>query len=590
MRKTRLVTLIITSLVTVVLFFSIIRNIWPAFEHYSNSKIPRLVKFGQKSRMDSSKNHVVIIGGGLAGMSAAIEAYLKSPSTKVTLFDKEPKLGGNSAKASSGINGVHTITQKQFGVQDSVDLFSQDTIRSGRGLSDPGLVNKLVVDSTESVSWLQDFFKLDLDVLARLGGHSARRTHRRPDLPDGRPQPVGFGITKTLSSWIEKEASTSNGRLSLNLDAKVVKLLTDTNGDVNGIEILKKNVEGEIKENVFARAVVLATGGFAGEGANAALLKQYAEQYYGLPTTNGPWATGDGVLLGQDVGAGIVDMDQVQVHPTAFVSSKDPYAQTKFLAAEALRGEGGVLLNFNGKRFVNELDTRDNVTSAIWEKSNSSDLIKNIYGEDPQTESKPTSQSPNSSAFLILSKEAADKFGMGALNFYMKMGLIHKAESLGDLSEKIQVPKSTLLQEFIKYEAAKAGIIKDEFGKSTFPASILSPKDSNLDDLFKSVDWSDPSTLLTTLKSSETSVGSKDVFYWGIITPALHYTMGGLLFNNKAQVLRSDKTPINGLFAAGEVTGGLHGKNRLGGNSLLECVVFGREAGKRASDYTKSMI
>ncbi|KAJ2289952.1 hypothetical protein IWW55_006188, partial [Coemansia sp. RSA 2706] len=144
----------------------------------------------------TARASMIVVGSGLAGMSAALEALYQTrhlPGVTVALLEKEERTGGNSAKASSGINGILTRTQKAQGIMDSVEAFSRDTERSGQGRSNTTLVSKLVQDSTESVAWLQQEFELDLDVLAQLGGHSAPRTHRRPE-KNGKPQPVGWGI------------------------------------------------------------------------------------------------------------------------------------------------------------------------------------------------------------------------------------------------------------------------------------------------------------------------------------------------------------------------------------------------------------
>ncbi|KAJ2526618.1 Osmotic growth protein, partial [Coemansia sp. RSA 1935] len=139
----------------------------------------------------TTRANIVVIGGGLAGMSAALEALHQTRNAvgvSVALLEKEARTGGNSAKASSGINGVLTRTQKAQGVADSVKAFARDTERSGHGRSNETLVHKLTEDSTAAVTWLQKEFGLDLDVLAQLGGHSAPRTHRRPEV-GGKPQP-----------------------------------------------------------------------------------------------------------------------------------------------------------------------------------------------------------------------------------------------------------------------------------------------------------------------------------------------------------------------------------------------------------------
>ncbi|KAJ2824908.1 hypothetical protein FBU31_003859 [Coemansia sp. 'formosensis'] len=501
-----------------------------------------------------ARTSIVVVGGGLAGMSAAIEALRQTShvaGVTVALLEKESRTGGNSGKASSGINGVLTRTQKEKGIHDSVEAFVQDTLKSGHGRSNKTLVGKLARDSTQAVSWLQDDFKLDLDVLARLGGHSFPRTHRRPDL-DGKPQPVGWGIVSTLGRHLGELAALEDARFKLFTGARVIKLLPATHGGVAGV--VYETVDADSKtirqHSIHSDVVVLATGGFGGEGNRPRYLKKYAPHLVGLPATNGAFATGDGLGLAAALGAELVDMDQVQVHPTGFVKSSDPGNPTKFLAAEALRGEGGILLNGVGHRFVNELDTRDHVTDAM-----------NKFCSAPNTRARHSDsveeipKEPLTAAFLVLSQAAADNFGQGALGFYEKMGLMSRAGSLEELATALRVDLVVLRKTLEDHDSARDNGIHDEYGKSVFPQRALNPLDK-----------------------------PQMNYYWGIVTPSIHYTMGGIRFDDMTRVLRAaDAAPIPGLLAAGEVTGGLHGANRLGGNSLLECVVYGREAGRQAA-------
>ncbi|KAJ2584200.1 hypothetical protein GGF44_001159 [Coemansia sp. RSA 1694] len=505
----------------------------------------------------AARTNIVIVGGGLAGMSAAIEALRQTgqaAGVTVALLEKEARTGGNSGKASSGINGVLTRTQQGMGIHDSVDAFVQDTLKSGHGRSNKTLVGKLAQDSTQAVSWLQSDFKLDLDVLARLGGHSFPRTHRRPDL-DGKPQPVGWGIVSALGRHLSELAALEDARFQLITGARVIKLLPTEHGGVAGVayETVDPDTKVIQQHSMLSDVVVLATGGFGGEGSRPRYLKQYAPQLVGLPATNGAFATGDGLGLAAALGAELVDMDQVQVHPTGFVKSSDPANPTKFLAAEALRGEGGVLLNGLGRRFVNELDTRDQVTDAM-----------NKFCSAPDTRARhssaePLPAEPLTAAFLVLSQAAADSFGHGALGFYERMGLMSRAGGLEALAAALRVDQAVLRKTLEDHDGARDKGARDEFGKSVFPQRALN---------------------LPPLGGGATT----HYYYWGVVTPSIHYTMGGVRFDDMARVLRAaDGAPIPGLLAAGEVTGGLHGANRLGGNSLLECVVYGREAGRQAA-------
>lgn len=213
-------------------------------------------------------------------------------------------------------------------------------------------------------------------------------------------------------------------------------------------------------------------------------------------------------------------------------SKFDSRLGSKILAAEKLRGSGAILLNMEGRRFVDELNRRDHVYEKIAKQTGLSFFF--VFKRCR----------PDEKAWLVLSSQGAEIYNVTQMGFYLGRGLITKVDSLDALSTFTKISANVLREEFEKYNsAAKDG--KDAFGKTTFPSTF---------------DLSAP-------------------FYVAKITPVVHYTMGGLSFDENARVLKGDGSPIPGLYAAGEVTGGLHGKNRLGGNSLLDCVVFGRQAG-----------
>ncbi|KAI8332147.1 FAD binding domain-containing protein [Chlamydoabsidia padenii] len=449
---------------------------------------------------------IAIIGGGLAGLSAALEAHDQAlqannlANTKIILLEKEKNIGGNSMKASSGINAIEPKSN------DTAEEFYQDTIQSGHGR--PELVRKLVQDSPGALAWLERA-GIDLSVISQCGGHSRARTHRCPPGPNGSPVPVGFKLVDTL-----KKQAMANG-IELSTNRRVRSILKQETGYLLTMDDNKMQAD----------ALILTSGGFGGQihdtttdDGTTTLLKTHAPQWIDRATTNGPWANGDGVRLGLSLGATTIDMDKVQIHPTGFVDPQDKEAMTKFLAPEALRAHGGILVNAHGHRFVNELTTRDQLTSAIL--------------------------ATDSPIWLVLPDDAARAFGESTLGFYAKKGLVLKIDGGVDAVahamglDHHQVLEATLHQ----YDAHQ-----DHFGKTRFPCQMLN------------------------------SSG-----YWlAQITPCVHYTMGGLEINTDAQIL-SKETPIPGLFGAGEVTGGVHGSNRLAGNSLLECVVYGRTAGRNA--------
>lgn len=216
-------------------------------------------------------------------------------------------------------------------------------------------------------------------------------------------------------------------------------------------------------------------------------------------------------------------MDQVQVHPTVQQDTGHAY-----LIGEATRGEGAILVNAKGERFVNELDTRKNVTNAI-------------------------NELPEKSAYLIY--DSGIRENVPAINFYDHIGLVEHGDSLADLAANIGVDPETLQATVASWNEAVTSGQDSAFGR-----------DSGMD---QTIDH-----------------GGYEAIH---IAPAVHYTMGGLKIDAKTHVLTESGQPIAGLFAGGEVAGGLHGNNRIGGNSIAETVVFGRQTGQQAYKYLANL-
>ncbi|KAI8376332.1 FAD binding domain-containing protein [Radiomyces spectabilis] len=489
--------------------------------------------------MTSSPSTVAVIGSGLAGLSAAIQAH-EAGHVHVVLIEKEKNIGGNSMKATSGINAVEPLSN------DTEQLFVQDTLQSGGGLSKANLVDKLVHESEEAVAWLKAHSNdqsLDLSVLSQCGGHSRARTHRCPPRPDGGPVPVGWKLVDTLKGHL------------LSLDH--VKILTET----RALELLKsedqisgvKVEDGHGQREIKADAVILASGGFGGQTATTqpdqrpSLMKTYAPQFLNIATTNGPWANGDGIQLGLGVGAALRDMDQVQIHPTGFIDPQHPNASTKFLAPEALRAYGAVLLNGQGHRFADELWRRDALSKAIFDQANK-------VTERPHSWMTKLSLTVPA-AYMVMTDEAVEGFGKSTLGFYASKGFFIKHDTVASLATQLDTDAQELQQEFKDYDEHFEKQTADAFGKTRFPCRLLPAHGTT---------------------------------YWvSMVTPCVHYTMGGLQIDETAQVMNDKQQPVVGLYAAGEVTGGVHGHNRLAGNSLLECVVYGRTAGRYAANHAK---
>merc|ERR1739838_669715 len=295
--------------------------------------------------------------------------------------------------------------------------------------------------------------------------------------------------------------------------------------------------------------VVFASGGFGADFGSDSLLAMYRPDLLHLPTTNGEHCTGDAIKMGEAIGAKTIDLEWGQVHPTGLVKPDDADAKVKFLAAEALRGVGGLVLDRNGKRFANELGRRDYVTGEMWKN-------------------KPPFR-------LCLNKAASDEIIWHAKH-YTGRGVMKYYPSGEALAQDMGVAVSVLEETHqAHYEAAKK-TEKDPDGGS-WPAY---PSGKS---------WDEASGKTGSGKKFYHNIipGSKvatEPFYVAIITPVIHYCMGGLEVDVDSAVM--GKTGIiKGLYCAGEVAGGVHGNNRLGGNSLLDCVVFGRVTGQAATKY-----
>ncbi|CAL1128819.1 unnamed protein product [Cladocopium goreaui] len=478
-------------------------------------------------------NQAIVVGGGLGGMSAANTVV--ENGGRVVLLDKSSFCGGNSTKATSGINGAGTKTQKAKNIPDTAEIFTQDTLKGGA--KKPELAKLLCVNSAADVDWLVEKFNLDLSLVARLGGHSQPRTHR------GKERFPGMTITYALIQMLEKVAEKTD-LARIVTKAKVFKLVTEGNACVGCVY-----EKGGQNFQEFG-PVILASGGFGADFTSNSLLAQYRPDLLHLPTTNGEHCTGDGIKMGEAIGAKSIDLEWVQVHPTGLVKPDDADAKIKFLAAEALRGVGGIILNAEGKRFCNELGRRDYVTGEMWK-------------------SKPPFR-------LCLNKAASDEI-IWHCKHYTGRGVMKFYSSGEDLAKDMGVALEVIEQTHEEhYQAAKKTETQPDAGP--WPAY---PSGKSWDEA-----------------SGKTGSGKKfyhniipgsavksEPFYVAIITPVIHYCMGGLLIDTDSACIGSNNLAIPGLYAAGEVAGGVHGNNRLGGNSLLDCVVFGRVAGKAAAKY-----
>ena len=228
-------------------------------------------------------------------------------------------------------------------------------------------------------------------------------------------------------------------------------------------------------------------------------------------------------------------MDKIQIYPAGFIDYSNSFSKNKILAPESLRRVGAILINKNGDRFCNELGTSDYITDKI---------IKNC----PKIPNKNNLEQFES--FMIINENIVLKNGY--IKNYINKGLFKKYNNFKHFAKDNKIKQKTLIRTINIYNDLAKKKKTDPFGKNIYPEKF----------------------------------NAKQPIYVATISPVINYCLGGIKINKETEVLSKNKT-INGLYAAGEITGGVHGDNILDGNTLLECIVFGKKAGKNAIKYTQ---
>ena len=413
----------------------------------------------QKYENKTQRTNILVIGCGGAGLRAAIE--IKSQGLDVKILGKRPKTDAHTVLAAGGINAA-------FGNVDHEDSWEQhfiDTYLEGYGINDPMQIEIMAKESPSLVeeidNWGANFAKLDNGKIDQryFGAHKYRRTCYSGDF-------TGYSILNTLLKKTE----------ALNIpifDSQYVTELLVKEGVCFGAMSFDTFSS---KRNIFlADAVILCTGG------HTRLWKKSSSR----KNEN----TGDGYHLALKAGCELIDMEMVQFHPSGMVLPED-IAGT--LVTEAVRGEGGMLFNNNGERFMINYDKKRMELSAR-------DIVA-MANYTEITEGRGTS---NGAVYLDISHKDKEFIMQKIPNIYRQF----METQMLDISEE--------------------------------PMEVA---------------------------------------------PTAHYSMGGISLN-----ARDHATNVKGLFAAGEVAGGLHGANRLGGNSLAEILIFGKQAGIASVNYSKKL-
>ena len=486
---------------------------------------------------------IVIVGAGGAGMIAAITAA--DAGKKVVLIEKQAMTGGNSVRASGGMNAANTPEQnsntftEEAGVEktlknaaekwsdhpaitklaeavkkewdaykanpngyfDRSELMQLDTLIGGHGINNPELVKTLADNTADAIAWLKTV-NIDLSSVGFAGAASVKRIHR-PLNEQNKVVSVGGYMVPRL-----EKACKDRKNITMLMETTAKSIMTK-DGKISGIEAESKGA----KITVNAKAVILATGGF---GANLKMVARLNPALEGFMTTNAPGINGEGIVMAQELGAATVDMKQIQIHPTVQYDSSN-------LITEGLRGDGAILVNTEGKRFIDEVLARDVVSKAEIEQ-------------------------PNSFAYLIIDQKMVDESLL--IQGYIAKGYSFKGDTYEALAKEINIPADVFAKTMADWNSYVTARKDPDFGRTSF----MNPLD-------------------------------KAPYYAIKVTPGIHHTMGGLKIDGRTRVLRADGSVIEGLYAAGEVTGGVHGGNRLGGTAVSDFVVFGRIAGQEAAKF-----
>lgn len=492
---------------------------------------------------------VVVVGGGGAGLVAAISAAEKGAS--VIVLEKAPFLGGNlvvfggiynapdqekqakmemsdavKKSVESAINAkpenedhakaiaaVKSDYEKwkadgSVGLFDSASWFSLQTWNSGDKVANKTLVDVMCDNAFDGFTWLEKIGVEFSPKLTQGAGSLYQRTH-------GAIKPNGSGFIDAYVETLKKFGS----KVEILMETPAKALIMDGDKAV-GVKAADKNGNTyTVKAN---NGVVLATGGFAG---NVELRQEYCEgeKWKDLSdkvmTTNLKAVTGDGIIMAREIGANLIDMDQIQLLHlgNAFTGSTKGVIPYKGRNSDEV-----IFVNYKGDRFVAEDGRRDVMCNAIIQQEGG------FY-------------------WMIHDSKNIDPYDAVAEN-YIKGEYLYRADTLEELAGMIGVGKENLVASVNQYNKAVEAQKDEVTGRTLLVATI-----------------------------------DKGPYFAAKRVPSAHHTMGGVEIDVEAHVLNKNGAIIKGLYAAGEVTGGIHGGNRVGGNAVDDTVVFGRIAGANAA-------
>ena len=473
----------------------------------------------EKEADQELETDVLVLGAGGAGMAAAVTA--NQNGKEVIVVEKTSQMGGNTILAGGALNAVDDGSETALSNNDSVEHHFNQTYEGGDKQGDPELVHILTDNAWDGVEWLKSLGMEFQPGTFTVTGGMWQRAHKPVE-------PEGIGFFKTYQAYMDAHEG-----ITMMYNTKAEELIVENGAVVGAV------CTGETGNKVTVKArngVVLATGGF---GQNVEMrmaaneeTKLWPSLDEAIPSTNTSAITGDGIRMAEAVGADLVQMGNIQLLPLG-----DP--NTGSLSGNIEHAvESRIFVNINGERFVNEGGRRDEMTLGLFAQ-------------------------PETTMFIIMDSdgyptgEELNNFGE-TINSLVADGRAYKADTLEELAEQIGVPAENLTAAVEEYNRhCLGGDLEgqpDEFGRTLFTDS-----------------------------GKENNGINNPPYYAAERVPTVHHTMGGVKINGNTQVIDKNGEVIPNLFAAGEVTGGIHGSNRLGGNALTDTVVFGRIAGEQAS-------
>lgn len=469
----------------------------------------KAIKKAVKVLPKESSYDVVVIGAGGAGFSAAIEA--KNAGANVVLLEKMPAVGGNSLISGAEMNAAKNWVQPKLGINDdSPELHAEDTYKGGDMKGDMNVIKVMTHNALDAAKWCRDYLgvRFEDDNLFFFGGHSRKRALI----------PVGHTGTEFITKF---QAKADELGIPVITNMKAEELIKDKSGRVVGV---KATMNGASYTFNAKGGVVLATGGF---GANPEMVKKYNPKIdERFKTTDAPGTTGEALYMAERAGAQLVNMGYIQTYPIC-----DPISGVIELIADA-RFDGAIMLNQEGKRFVEELQRRDVLSEAILKQTGGYCWV--LWNDKIGSISNTVKEHPTE------------------YEAFTKQGIMATCDDLKCVADFTKIP----------FDSLKGTVNR---------VSSMTGKGNDKD-------FNHRSGLVDMTQGK---------YYVIKAVPSVHHTMGGVRINEKAQALTAEGKAIPGLWAAGEVTGVTHGTNRLGGNAYTDIIVFGRIAGKAAAEAAK---